>query len=65
VAPLQGAAFGGGFYPGWRSAPTEPRLPWAVLGCPFGAPNGQIPKKKLKFQQEICIFQENFAFVGA
>ncbi|MDY0177320.1 MAG: hypothetical protein RBT25_10580 [Lentisphaeria bacterium] len=56
VAPLQGAGYGGGLYPGWRLAPAEPRLPWAILGCPFGAPNGQIFKEKLKFQQEICAF---------
>jgi|LSQX01.1.fsa_nt_gb hypothetical protein len=37
VAPLQGADSGRGL------------LPWAVLGCPFGAANGQILDEKLKF----------------
>ena len=62
VAPLQGAGFGGGFYPGWRSAPAEPRLPWAVLGCrcPFGAPNGLNRREKLEFLPKKCVFQEIF-----
>jgi hypothetical protein len=55
-APTGRRIRGGGFYPGLRSAPTEPRLPWAILGCPFGAPNGQILKKKLKFRQKNCVF---------
>ena len=61
IQQISGAPTGrrirGGFYPGWRSAPTEPRLPWAILGCPFGAPNGLNPREKLEILPKTAFFK--------
>jgi hypothetical protein len=56
VAPLQGAGFGGAFTQGKLG--LRPRLPWAVLGCPFGAPSGLNFREELEFLPKTAFFRK-------